>query len=142
MRADDLAELERLFTGPLGPVPTRCLQGRFLGFLDTPGAHDPRNRAMQTVMFKWPRFGVDFARHLWWFLDPRLAAGRFRVEVGRSRWRDTEVLRLVYDVSKLPFPIRNLLYDEVKPLPSGRILGLGGINAGRGAGDHFFFELR
>jgi hypothetical protein len=50
------------------------------------------------------------------------------------------VLQLHYDVSRLP--IRRVLYDEIKPLADGTILGLGGIDAGRGEGDHFFFELR
>ena len=35
-----------------------------------------------------------------------------------------------------------LLYDELKPLPDGSVLGLGGINGERGSGDHFFFLLR
>ena len=38
-------------------------------------------------------------------------------------------------------PVRGMLYDELKPLADGRVLGLGGINAGAGEGEHFFFEL-
>jgi hypothetical protein len=34
-----------------------------------------------------------------------------------------------------------MLYDEVKPLSRDACLGIGGVNAGRGAGDHFFFVL-
>jgi len=71
--------------------------------------------------------------------SPRSAAGSFRIDEGPSRWRDTRVLRLHYDRSRLP--IRAILYDELKPLAGGRILGLGGIDAARGEGDHFFFEL-
>jgi hypothetical protein len=34
-----------------------------------------------------------------------------------------------------------LLYDEVKMLSPSLCLGIGGINAARGRGDHFFFAL-
>jgi hypothetical protein len=34
-----------------------------------------------------------------------------------------------------------VLYDEVKPLGPDLCLGIGGINARVGRGDHFFFAL-
>ena len=39
------------------------------------------------------------------------------------------------------FKVRNHHKSEVKPLADGRIIGIGGINAERGRGDHFWFEL-
>ncbi len=137
----DVEDLERLYAGPLGESPGGVTVGRFVRFLDTAGGRDVRNRATHTVLFRWPRWGVDFERRLWWFVHPRAAAGRFRVTVGASRWRDAEVLRLDYDVSRVGW-IRRNLYDEVKPLPDGRVIGIGGVNAERGRGDHFWFELR
>lgn len=134
-------ELEDLYAGPLGAAPAGVYRGRFLGFLDTPGARDPFNRTMQTLMFVWPRWGIDFRRRLWWFGRPELAAGRFEATRGHSRWRDAEVYRLEYETSRLPGPVKGLLYDEVKTLPDGKVIGLGGTNAPQGRGDHFFFSL-
>ncbi len=137
------AELEALYLGPLAePPPSGLYQGAFLGFLDNPGARRTHTRVVDTLLFRWTRFGIDFDRRLWWFVDPRLAAGRFRTSIGPSQWRVTETVRLHYEDSLLPGPVRNLLYDEVKPLPDGRVLGLGGLDAGPGQGDHFWFELR
>lgn len=136
------AQLEALYAGPLAELPPAGLyQGEFLGFLDTAGARRPHTRIIDTVLFRWPRFGIDFDRRLWWFVDPRLAVGRFRTSVGPSQWRVTETVRLYYDVSLLPAPVREILYDEVKTLPDGRVLGLGGTAGGPGLGDHFWFEL-
>lgn len=91
------------------------------------------------VPFERLSFGVDFVRRTWFFVHHAVRMGRFRIEPGRSRWRDTDTLRLRYDVSRLPF--RGLLYDEVKPLGDGLCLGLGGIDFDRGRGDLFFFLL-
>lgn len=136
-----LGDLETLYRGPLGEPPRGVTRGTFLGFLDTPGGRDWRHRALHTLLFRWPRWGVDFDRRLWWFGSPRFAAGRFTSTLGPSRWRDATVLRLDYSASRSAFG-RRILYDELKPLPDGRIIGIGGINADRGAGDHFWFELR
>jgi hypothetical protein len=135
-----LDRLERDFImGDPGPLPSGLVCGRFLGEVDSPGARRPHVRGLDFLLFRSLRWGLDLDDHRWWFEHPRLAAGKFRVVLGPSRWRDTRVLQLHYDVSRLP--IRRILYDEVKPLPDGRILGLGGIDAARGEGDHFFFEL-
>ncbi len=137
-----LDELEALYReAPLGPLPAGCFSGRMLHMLGTPGARRPLVRAVDWLLFDAPRYGIDFERRRWWFLHPRLAAGHFEVTRGRSRWRETETLRLTYQRSRLPRPIRALLYDEVKPLSPSLCLGLGGIDAERGEGDHFFFAL-
>ena len=136
-----VSDLEALYHEPLGPVPAGDHTGEFLSFLDSRGGRDRRYRAMSTAMFRWPRWGVDFERRLWWFGGRRLALGRFRAERGRSRWRDAEVLQLHYDESRLPGGVRGQLYDEIKPLADGRILGIGGI-VERGAPlDLFFLAL-
>jgi hypothetical protein len=120
-------------------MPTGVYRGEFLGFLDTEGARRVDVRVFDRLLFVWPRWGIDFDSSRWWFVHPRALAGHFRLERGRSRWRDTEVLQLHYDVSRLP--IRAVLYDEIKPLPDDTILGIGGTNHDRGRGDHFFFRL-
>lgn len=136
-------ELERTYGGPLAaPALSGVFEGRFLRFLDTRGAHRLPTRVMDTLLFDWTRFGIDFDRRLWWFGWPGAGIGRFRDSPGPSRWRDTDVLRLEYDVSRLPSPVRKLLYDEIKPLDDDHALGLGGLDAPRGEGDHFWFELR
>jgi hypothetical protein len=97
---------------------------------------------VQVWWFKWTPFGVDFDTRLWFFWHAALAAGRFEPRPGRSRWRDTEAVGLHYHVSRLPGPVRGVLYDEVKPLSADLCLCIGGINAPRGQGDHFFFALQ
>jgi len=134
-----LDDLERAFLGELAPLRGGIVRGSFLGFVDSPGARRAIVRALDTLAFRALRWGLDLDAQRWWFEHPRLAAGSFRIDEGPSRWRDTRVLRLHYDRSRLP--IRAILYDELKPLAGGRILGLGGIDAARGEGDHFFFEL-
>jgi len=135
-----LDELERVYReAPFGPLPTGLFRGRVVAWLDTPGSRRPIYRAPERVMFGLTPFGVDFDHNGWWFLSPRLLAGRFVAAAGPSRWRTTETLRLDYSVSRLPG--RGLLYDEVKPLAADLCLGIGGINANRGEGDHFFFSL-
>lgn len=37
--------------------------------------------------------------------------------------------------------MRGLLYDEVKPIDEGWVLGLAGMSLGLRRGDHFFFAL-
>ncbi len=139
LRRSSLDELEAQFCQAImGPVPTQRYRGEVLHRVDTPFA---RTLTASLLMLPFERmgFGVDFSERDWFFLDPRLHLGRFRMEPGPSRWRDTSVLRLVYDASRLPF--RGLLYDEVKPLSDSLCLGLGGINRGPGQGELFFFLL-
>jgi hypothetical protein len=142
LRRCTLAELEALYTTPRPVnVPTGIFRGIHLAWLDTPGARHPVIRPLQHLGFRLAPFGIDFTTHCWFFFQPRLAVGRFTADVGASRWRDTDTVRLCYDVSRLPGWLRGLLYDEVKPLSPTLCLGLGGINAPRLHGDHFFFAL-
>jgi hypothetical protein len=137
-----LESLERIYREtPLGPPPSGSYRGRFLCWLPTPGARRWHVRLMDGILFVPSRFGVDFDRNLWWFVTPRVALGRFEVTPGPSRWRETDTFRLTYGVSKLPRPVRGMLYDEVKPLSDGVCLGLGGVDAETGEGDHFYFVL-
>lgn len=136
-----LASLEQAYReARLGPEPRGIFRGRALARVDGALAKSLRGAAFALPFERLP-FGIDFDARAWWFVHPRLRIGHFRVVPGRSRWRDAETLRLVYDVSRLPGPIRGMLYDEVKPLGAGLCLGLGGIDAGPGEGDLFFFAL-
>src|SRR5689334_20182323 len=130
-----LEELEGIFAGaPGGPAPSGCFEGRFLRWTDAPGARALHVRAVDSLLFRALRFGVDFDAGAWWFVHPRALVGAFRVTSARSRWRDADVLRLEYDESRLPAPIRGYLYDEVRPLDERTLLGIGGVNRGRGDG--------
>lgn len=127
-------------------VPTGRWRGRVLGRLQNPGARAWRPRLLQWVGFEALAWGIDFDARTWTFdrpgsPDPRLRIGRFDPSVGPSRWRDTEAIGLHYEVSRLPGPIKRVLYDEVKPLDERRCLGLGGENDRAGVGDHFWFAL-
>ena len=142
LRRCSLAELEALYAAarPVA-VPDACYRGVFLSWIASPGVPGPVTHLLQWVGFRVLPFGVDFTRDRWFFLHPALGVGRFVAEPGHSRWRDTDTIRLHYGVSRLPGPVRAVLYDEVKPLSASLCLGIGGINAARGLGDHFFFAL-
>ncbi len=142
LRSLPLARLEALYTHdrPI-EVPRGRFLGRVLARLDNRGARRLRWRATQVAMFEWTPFGIDFDRHRWFFLGPKLRVGSFDAEVERSYWRDTKTVTLRYDRSRLPHVIKGVLYDEVKPLSADLALGLGGIDAEAGEGDHFFFSL-
>ena len=142
LRRCSLEQLEALYAEerPFA-IPASAYRGVHLGWLDTPGARHPLARLLEHLGFAWAPFGVDFAARQWFFFDRRFGIGRFSPQLGPSRWRDTETVCLHYDVSRLPRPLRGILYDEVKPLSASLCLGIGGINAPRGRGDHFFFAL-
>lgn len=141
-RSRSFGELGALYAQE-GPVlaPTGLWRGTYLGMLDTPGARDPFFRVVCYLGWELSPFGIDFDTNLWFFVHPKLQVGRFETVVGKSRWRDTETVRLHYETSRLPALVRNVLYDEVKPLSENLCLGLGGVNAGRGQGDRFLFAL-
>lgn len=135
-----LAELEALYaTGGSVDVPTGHYRGLHLRRIDAPGARRP-GYALSAAFGLLP-FGIDFDRCCWTFGHPSVRAGLFVAEPGRSRWRETETVRLRYTPSRLPFFVRRVLYDEVKPLTSSLALGMGGLWADAGRGDHFFFAL-
>ena len=142
LRSCSLEQLEALYAEerPFA-IPTSAYRGVHLAWLDTPGARHPLARPLEHLGFYWVPFGVDFTARQWFFFDRRLGIGRFWAQPGPSRWRDTETVCLHYDISRLPRPLRGILYDEVKPLSTALCLGIGGINAPRGRGDHFFFAL-
>jgi len=142
LRSMTIDELESLWRRPVGAsVPRGVYRGRVLKRIDHPTSRHPLWRLTERVGFEWAPFGIDFDRRLWFFGSPHLAAGRFEPRRQGSRWRDTDAIGLHYGVSRLPRPIRRHLYDEVKPLSKHWMLGIGGINAERGEGDHFFFAL-
>jgi hypothetical protein len=141
------AELENLYralpvmpAAPAAPIPRGRFLAHDLGPTDSWERAPLRNRA--AVLTFWllaPR--VDFERRCWFFGSALLAAGRFDLQAGASRWRDTQTLRLHYHPSRLPRPLRAQLYDELKPLSADLCLGIAGLNAPRGRGDLRFFAL-
>lgn len=122
-------------------VPRGVFRGRVLARLPNAGARRLRWRATQVPMFEWVPFGIDFDRRRWFFGRASILVGRFDATIEPSRWRPTEVVALRYDPSRLPGAIKRYLYDEVKPLGDALALGLGGVDAAVGEGDHFFFSL-
>ena len=142
LRRAGLDELERLYAaaGPVA-VPSGSFRGVHLRWLETSGARHPLFRPIEVLGFERTPFGVDFDRRCWFFVKPWVAMGRFEPQPGASRWRHTDTVQLRYHVSRLPGPIRRILYDEVKPLGPDLCLGIGGINRRAGPGDHFFFAL-
>lgn len=124
-------------------VPTGRWRGRVLSRLDTPGAREAFNVWAEWLGFEALSWGIDFDRTGWGFgppgIRPLVWAGRFRPLIAPSRWRPTRTIGLHYHVSRLP--VRGFLYDEVKPIDERRCLGIGGINAPRDRGDHFWFAL-
>jgi len=136
-------ELEELYAAPRDiAVPRGCFAGTHLCWLDDAGARHRVLRPVVDLMFYRTPFGVDFDAGRWFFVRRGMKVGRFEASIGPSRWRDTETVRLTYHRSRLPWPIRRILYDEVKPLSGELCLGLGGINADQGRGEFFFFALQ
>ena len=122
-------------------VPSGVHRGHHLAWLEHPEARRKRWRWPQRVGFEWAPWGVDFDRRLWFFFRQSLAAGRFTPQIERSRWHETQAVALHYEVSRLPGPLRGLLYDEVKPLDERWMVGIGGMQLGPRRGDHFLFAL-
>lgn len=142
LRRMSIAELEALYAdAPLLDLPRARFRGVVLARLRNDGAKLQPYRFFEWLGFKVAPWGIDFVRDDWFFFSPVLGSGHFTPTPGRSRWRDTQAIGLRYDVSKLPAWVKNALYDEVKPLSDELCLGIGGINAEKGAGDHFFFAL-
>ncbi len=142
LRRLDQPGLEALFATEAPPVePSGLFRGTYLGPVDSPAARSLASRLLILPAFRLLPFSVDFSACCWVMGLPAVRAGRFRAERGPSRWRETEVLQLHYEASRLPGPVRRLLYDEVKPLSDNLCLGLGGVNAEKGEGEIFFFAL-
>lgn len=130
------AELEAIYAdAPVAPLPTGVWRGHYLQELPM----NPAERLLARAMFKWPTFGLDLDACGWWFVRPTRVVGHFAPLPGRSRWRDADVIRL--DYAQTPWPLRRVLYDELKPLGDDAILGIGGINRDGPRGAWFFFAL-
>ncbi len=142
LRAADLDQLEQIYASdhPFA-LPDGRYRGTYLHTLDNPGSQALSNRII-LLGFEYPPFGVDFDAGRWFFFHPTLLIGGFTPSIAPSRWRDTETVALDYQRSRLPRPIKRILYDEVKPLSDELALGIGGINAGPDRGDLFFFALQ
>jgi hypothetical protein len=138
-----LPELEAVYASPGSPgLPSGRFRGKVLARIDNEGARRLRSRVIEYAGFRLTPFGIDFSARTWFFFGPRLVRmGRFEPQLTHSRWRDAEVVALHYHRSRLPGPVRRLLYDEVRPLSPDLCLGIGGLNDGPGLGDLFFFAL-
>ena len=141
----DLARLEELYLQKVDiAIPqSGAYQGTYLKRLDNPGANNSFNVVLQWAMFDLTPFGLNFFSDHgdWYFFHPSLAMGKFIPRRERSRWRDTETITLNYETSRLPKPIRSMLYDEIRPLSENIMLGIGGLNADKDKGDLFFFAI-
>ncbi|MBW1879867.1 MAG: hypothetical protein JRJ84_16010 [Deltaproteobacteria bacterium] len=142
LRTQAPADLEHLYAheDPFD-VPEGLFRGVYLGRIGALRERTAEVRLAEIVGFRWTPFWVDFARRCWAFFTPRLGAGRFSPHIDDSRWRPTRTVVLDYGASRLPGPVRRILYDEVKPLSGDLCLGMGGVNRGPGNGDLFFFAL-
>lgn len=140
------AELSRRFCqNPGAPrLEPGNYKGTWLTRIENAGMYKPFNLITQWLMFDVTPFGISFhgdSGGIWYFFHPSLAAGDFDISLKRSRWRDTDCLALTYDHAKLPGLVRDLLYDEIKPLSSTHALGIGWFNQPAGEGDNFYFLL-
>jgi len=141
LKCSDTKALERLYqTHIQAPSPTGRFDGIFLCRLDEPGNRRPLYWGSKA--FEFVPFGIDFDTCCWYFFHNKLQSGKFRTETAPSRWRDSEVIKLHYDTSHLPSFVKNVLYDEVKPLSEDLCIALGGFNQEEGNGDQFFFALK
>ncbi len=143
LTTSDAPALERLYRET--PLAAALPPGRFRGVtlvrLRNGGADRRRHRLLEWLGFEALSYGMDLDRRVWQFVNPRIRLGEFDASPGPSRWRDTQTFRLDYSRARLPRPIRSALYDELKPLGDDLLLGIGGVNAGRGEGDHFFYAM-
>ena len=137
-----LAELEQLDADiPLGPKPSGTFDGQVLRWIETNGPCVGAFFALEWFGFVVLPWGLRFDKNLWWFEAPLLAAGELVATPGAFGWGTAQTYRLTYATSYLPRFVRNVLYDELKPLDENTVLGLGVLNRETGEGDHFFFLL-
>ncbi len=145
LKTCDLAQLEELYARDVDiTIPTSdSYKGVYLKRLSNPGADNIFNHVSQWAAFDAMSFGLNFYTGYgdWFFYHSSVAMGRFTPRIEDSRWRETKTITLNYQVSKLPKPVRNVLYDEIKPLSENIFLGIGGLNRDRDVGDHFFFAI-
>lgn len=93
--------------------------------------------------FRRLAFGLNLRGNsgVWYFLHPALTIGRFTPRIQPSVWRNTTALALDYSASRLPSPVRSLLYDEIKPVAKGLLLGIGGFGPPGRRLELFLFSL-
>jgi hypothetical protein len=136
------AELEDLYCRDESvEQPHGCWAGKLLCWLDSPESKNWFYRPALAAMFQYSPFGIDFDEKCWYFWSRNLKTGRFTASVGPSLWRPTQTVVLRYEVSRLPGPVKSLLYDEVKPISNRLCLGMGGINLSGRPGEIFIFGL-
>jgi len=140
------AELERRFCGAAAApaLAPGDYTGTWLARIENAGKYKPFNFISQYLMFELTPFGISFrgdGSGIWYFFDPRFAAGEFVTSNTRSRWRNTDCLAMDYGQANLPGCVRDLLYDEIKVLSPQHAIGIGGFNQPTGEGDNFYFLL-
>ncbi len=140
------AELERRFCGEAAApaLAPGNYTGTWLRRIENAGKYKPFNLFSQWLMFEVIPFGITFrgdGSGIWYFFDPRFAAGEFVTARSRSRWRSTDCLAMDYSEARLPGFVKDLLYDEIKVLSSQHAIGIGGFNQPVGEGDNFYFLL-
>lgn len=151
-REKSLPELENIFAAPAKMAyPTAgCYAGTWLRRIENSGSYKPFNLISQWLLFEITPFGITFnsesadgaARNgIWYFFHPAFATGNFHMVAGQSRWRNTPAVAMNYGAAELPAVVRNMLYDEVKPLTVNHCIGIGGFDAPTGDGDNFYFLL-
>lgn len=129
-----LEALEHIWrTRACAPLPGGVWQGHYLRELPM----SLPKRLLSRAMFKRRMFGLDLNYNRWWFRDNSRLLAHFEPHVGRSRWRDTEVVQVRYERTG-PALLKGMLYDELKPLDDRTILGLGGSKRG---GAWFYFVM-
>ncbi len=145
LKTCNMTQLEELYArdGDITIPTSGSYKGVYLKRLSNPGADNLFNRVSQWAAFDAMSFGLNFYPDYgdWFFYHSSVAMGRFTPRIEQSRWRDTNTITLNYQVSKLPSPVRNVLYDEIKPMTDSLLLGMGGLNRDRDVGDHFFFAI-
>ncbi len=145
LKGCSLDRLEELYLqkGEVSVPRSGSYKATHLKRLENAGANNIFNLTAQWLMFDLTPFGLNFYPDFgdWFFFHPALALGKFTSSPGKSRWRETETIRLNYRISRLPTGISSILYDEIKTLSENILLGIGGVNAEKGQGDHFFFAI-
>lgn len=140
-----IQELDELYCRRVELVLPRhkSFRGHVLKRFDNPGAVELWNTISQMILFELIPFGINFYNGTgdWFFFDPGFSTGDFEMRTQNSRWRYTESIGFYYHNADLPAFIKQSLYDEIKPVGDGHYLGIGGINAEKDRGDHFYFLL-
>ena len=102
LQSSDLETLEKLFEQEreVELPPAASYKGSYLKRLQNKGANKPWFSIPQALLFEFTPFGINFAKETgdWFFLNPAFQLGRFSMKIGPSRWRNTTVVQLHYEV--------------------------------------------